>query len=169
MSTVVEFDGIKLRSIDERDRELVARWIAADPSHREQFTAEFFLGQFPDGSSDPRPTCYAIEDDNGVVFFVRLARVARAYIQFGPGQDQPQRARNRDALSKGMAFFENYLARAGAEEWIFSTNNPMLRASAKIRLGFEESPDELARKIDPPDEMKMHVNASAEGCTDVRT
>jgi len=150
MKTVAEFAGMKFREVGEADREMLEAWIAADPEHRMTMFAETFLGQLPDGSPDPRPTCLALEDEKGVVFFVRISRAARVTIQFATDDSRGGRLRNATALTEGMALLESILERAGVEEWIFNTRSARLKELAKSRMGFEESPRELTRSIAPP-------------------
>jgi len=149
MKTVAEFAGMKFREVGEEDREQIERWINADPMHRFNLTPEHFLGELPDGARDPRPTCYALEDEKGAVFYVRISRAARVTIQFAPDNTRGARVRNANALTEGMALLESILERAGVEEWIFNTRHAPLRELALSRLGFVDSAHELVRAIAP--------------------
>lgn len=149
MKTVAEFAGMKFREVGDQDRERLEQWINADPEHRMTMSPETFLGEMPDGEKDPRPTCLALEDEKGTVFYVRISRAARVTIQFAPNQTRGERLRNGTALTEGMALLESILERAGAEEWIFNTRNPRLKELAMSRMGFTESPRELVRSIVP--------------------
>lgn len=147
MKTVASFDGLKFRTVDESDRDQIERWLDADPHHRLSMHPEFFLGQDEQSNPDPRPTCYALEDENGTVFYVRISRAARVYIQFSDEGNRAQKVRNGRSLEKGMALLETLLAKAGVEQWIFNTTSPRLREMATTRLGFTDSTHELVREI----------------------
>lgn len=149
MTVLAEFDGLTLRTVDTlADVQTLSEWIQADEAHRGIFTArEFMSGRF---AVDPRPSCYALEDESGVVFYIKISRVARVRIQFAPEEGRTQRKRVMAGLVKGMAFLENSLARAGCEEWIFDTESPRLKQLAERVLGFTESTHEMVRGIAEP-------------------
>lgn len=147
-----QFDGLKLREVSfDRDILQLASWISEDPAHQLMRPA-FFLGQLegPDGymKPDPRPTCYALEDEFGTVFYIRIDRAARVNIQFDSTLKKlTDRARVARGLLKGMAFLEVLLARAQVSQWIFDTRAAGLANLAQSRLGFMPSPHELVRLI----------------------
>ena len=152
-SVLAQFDGYTLRSISEaRDRAAIQMWIELDRFHRDVMRPEFFLGMREERTGewvhDPRPNCYALEDWNGVLMYIRLSRVARVHIQFMPALKSVEaRSRLAAGLVSGMAFLEVGLARAGAEQWIFDTQASALAMLARTRLGFEASPHEYVRPI----------------------
>lgn len=135
---LAEFDEFELREIEDGDFDRLEEWIAVDPYHASLFVPEFFLGR-----NDPRATCYALDDDKGTVFYIRLSRASRVHIQFPPMASQ--RRRIALGLMKGMAFLEVALSRAGVEEWIFASESPQLRHMAVSALEFNPSPNELVR------------------------
>jgi hypothetical protein len=151
-SVVAQFDGLKLREVSfDRDILQLASWISEDASHQLTRPA-FFLGQVegPNGymTPDPRPTCYALEDEHGTVFYIRLDRAARVHIQFDPTLKKlSDRIRVARGLLKGMAFLEVGLAKVNVSEWIFDTRAAGLANMAQSRLGFMPSPHELVRMI----------------------
>jgi hypothetical protein len=150
MSDLAKLDGFTLREVSEKDRPMLNKWIKADPAHDGVVDANYFLGVTPEGVFDPRPTCYAIEDDSGnLVLFIRLAKVARVRIQFPPAGSRVQRLKTSQALMQGMAWLEALLAKANCEEWIFDTGNMALATLAIKRMGFEASPEEMKRAIAP--------------------
>lgn len=163
MKYLAEFDGLKLREANEGDCAKLEEWIAADPAHASLFEPDFFLGREVGKSgelaADPRATCYALEDKAGAIFFIRIERAARVYIQFAP---QPERSatplRTAKGLVKGMAFLEVGLARAGASEWVFETQNSSLKKLAETVLGFHSSKSEMIRPIThlPEPEKALH-------------
>lgn len=151
---LARFDGYMLRevSVDTDIRRLVD-WISADPYHQ-HIKPEFFLGKLEDpkgyvAKSDPRPTCYAMEDEEGVIFYIRIDRAARVNIQFQPLDPKFILARGRvaKALLKGMAALELGFRQANVSEWVFESQAPDLRLMARTRLGFLESPHDLVRPI----------------------
>jgi len=152
MEYPAESDGLKLREVTEQDYPQLEEWIAADPAHASLFEPDFFLGREVDSSGqlapDPRATCYALDDDQGTVFYIRLSRAARVHMQFPPAREiQGQVRRTAIALVKGMAFLEVGLSRAGAAEWIFSTESTGLKKIAERALGFAESKTEMIKPI----------------------
>jgi hypothetical protein len=157
------FGDYTLRSVDPAiDHAMLEAWIDEDQYHRTTMNPEFFLGQRQvDGIwvPDPRPGCYAIEDQKGTVLFVRLSRVSRVHIQFMPMTGVLPRTRTAAALLNGMRFLQVGLARAGAEEWIFATESPALQALAKMRLGFTVSPHEWVKPIPYLDPAKRQEEA----------
>lgn len=130
---------------------MIQAWINNDRFHKDVMRPEFFLGlRQEDGEwvHDPRPNCFALEDENGVLMFIRLSRAARVHIQFMPVlRSFEARARTAAALVSGMAFLEVGLAQAGAEQWIFDTHAPALATLARTRLSFTASPHEFVRPI----------------------
>lgn len=148
---LASFDGFILRPVTEQDYPALEEWIAKDPFHASMFEPDFFMGREVNSSGelapDPRATCYALEDSEGTVFFIRMSRAARVQIQFPPEEKSRERRRIAKGLMKGMAFLEVALSRAGAEEWIFESESPRLRHLAEIALGFAESPHEMVRPI----------------------
>jgi hypothetical protein len=164
-----KFGSYTLRSVEEaRDKALLSDWIDKDQYHRIVMEPEFFLGfRKQDGRwvVDPRPSCYAIEDEKGTVMFVRLSRAARVHIQFMPMQGILPRTRTASALVNGMRFLEVGLARAGAEEWIFATEHPALAALSRMRLGFTASPHEWTKAIPylEPRQRQHEAAAAQEG------
>lgn len=155
MSTLAEFDGYKLRTVDTlADIQTLDDWIQADEAHRAIYNPSFFMsGKF---NPDSRAACYAIEDADGVIFYIRLSRASRAHIQFPP-EDTRKRGRIARALKYGMVFLEHQLARAGCEEWVFNTETKRLKKYAELGLGFTASTHELVRLIPDPAGEKQEV------------
>lgn len=148
----VEFDGYKLREVTEADYPALEQWIAADPAHAAFFEPDFFLGRTigknGEIEDDSRATCYALEDESGVLFYIRMQRAARVFIQFPPPNFVAGQSKRLSlGLVKGMAFLEVGLARAGAAEWIFASESPRLRKIAVKALGFGDSPTEMIRPV----------------------
>jgi hypothetical protein len=146
-----KFGSYAIRGVEEGDRPRLTEWIANDPAHVGILKPDFFLGLKRSNSGelepDPRPTCMAMEDSSGLLFFIRISRAARVYIQFPPESVPSARRRIALGLLKGMAYLECGLARAGVEQWVFDTRSPRLKHVAGLRLGFVASPDEMVREI----------------------
>ncbi len=143
------FDGYTLRAVTEADRPALEEWIKADPWHEGILDANFFLGRNRDGQNDSRATCCALEDENGVVFFIRLSRAARVNIQFAPSRGVRRRKRIAEGLFRGMAYLEGILQKVGCEQWIFDTGDARLAETARRHMAFEDSPNEMVRQIEP--------------------
>ena len=139
----LQFGGYTLRATTEADRALADEWIAADPFHRDTTTADFFLG------TEPGSEAFVLEDAEGKVFFIRLTRAMRIDIQFSPPVSIEARERTRDALTVGVEWLADALAKTGCRELIFESQNPALIRASEKRLGFRRSPGELVRAIGP--------------------
>jgi hypothetical protein len=159
MTVLAKFDGYTLRSADTiADLEMLDTWIQKDDAHREVFDpGDFVCGVF---ATDSRPGCYALEDGNGTVFFIRLSRAARVKIQFPPDTNSEQRNRNLRALLHGMAFLEVELSHSGCEEWIFDTDNQQLKKVAERILGFRESTVQMVKPIAEPEKKRESVEVN---------
>jgi hypothetical protein len=138
-TNLAEFDGLTLRATGEQDGETLEKWIAGDDWHRGELEPDYFIGD---------EGCFAIEDQDGVVFYIRLTKAARVRIQFDTENMRVrQKARVARALEKGMALLEVGLSRSGVDEWVFDTRDEPLRGFAKKHLGFRESEQDLVREI----------------------
>ncbi|HEY2351078.1 MAG TPA: hypothetical protein VGH83_01125 [Candidatus Acidoferrum sp.] len=146
-----KFDEYTLRSVDESDRDQLTTWIENDHTHANIIEPDFFMGLTRNDAgglvADPRPTCYALDDLDGTIFYIRISRAARVYIQFNHAYSPTERARIARALSRGMIFLEIPLAKAGAEQWVFDTQSSALKKMGQLRLGFKPSPNEMVREI----------------------
>ncbi len=150
MSILAQFDGYTLRATDAlSDLEQLEKWIEADDTHRGIFKPWDFMSGIL--AADPRPTCYALEDSDGVIFYIRISRAARVRMQFAPETSHRQRSRVMQGLLHGMTFLEAGLSEAGVEEWIFDTDSAKLKTLVERLLGFTESTHELVRSISRPE------------------
>lgn len=123
------------RESNEQDREQLTKWIDADPAHKDLFATDFWLP-----SEDPEKKkgtkCLAVEDENGVAFYIRLDNVMRAYVQFPPGEERDTE-RIKDALKNSFLFVASGAKRLGYKEMIFdSVSKPLIRFFK--RMGFSE-------------------------------
>lgn len=71
---------LKYRPTNAHDKDLLTRWIADDPDHKEHCTPDFWLT--PSGDTE----CMAVEDEHGPIFFVRSETVRRLHVQFATGE-----------------------------------------------------------------------------------
>lgn len=157
---LAQFEGYRLHTVGEHDRDLVETWINADAAHRGILEPDFFLGLLRNSQGDifpdERATVMVLSDRRRELMYIRLERASRVYIQFPPeptthrSQEQHRhRMVMANALMKGMGFLEVGLRKAGATEWIFDSQSSALRTLAVKRMGFQPSPHELRRPILP--------------------
>ena len=158
-----EFGQFRLRPAVEGDRALLEQWIEADPFHRGEVRAGFFLERAPGVDA------WALEDASGhVVFYFKTEVAARVHIQFGPAETTADRERNRDAMVDGLAWIEGQMAANGFREILFDSRNPVLIRTAEKRMGFVRSPDDLRRAIGagrPQGSVESSGNNVARGAT----
>lgn len=138
ISEPIRIGRYTLRPVTEADRERVALWISQDDDHRNRVEPGLFL------TSNAGCECYAVEDGGEVVFFLRMTRVLRLDIQFGPDWTAADRARNREAMTAGFAWLRAAAAASGTHEIIFDSTVPQLVAFAAKRLDFQHAPGLLS-------------------------
>jgi hypothetical protein len=136
-----QFDRYTVRPVEEKDRAYIDKLTNDDPYHRGCMDADWFLKLAPGESA------WAIEDEKGkIVLYFKTQTAVRLSLQFG--EQVP--AVNRDALIKGMAWLEGMLLQNQFSEVLFDTYSPVLKATAKRRLGFvEEQGYLMTRTIGP--------------------
>ena len=137
----IEFQGIRFRPATEADLPLIADWIKDDEVHAGKIEPEHFIEQ------QKLVDCYAIEDSNGTVMFLRLDRAVRCTIQFGPHCTAEERERTRDTMQAGFQMLEVLLAQSGTREVIFDSQSTALRAFCTRTLGFRPKADTLAKQV----------------------
>jgi hypothetical protein len=138
----IRIGNYTLRPATERDRDLLAVWIEGDPDHRDKVKPEFFCVD-REGME-----CFALEDEFGhVVLYIKMTRVMRLDIQFGPDETMHQRERTADAMREGFQWLRAGAQGAAFHEILFRSTNPPLIAFAKRRLAFDSAPDELIHRI----------------------
>lgn len=121
---------LKYRATTDLDKEQIAAWIAADPDHKGKSKPEFWL-------PDKNISCFAAEDDAGMVFFVRAETVMRLHIQFAP----QQRLRTAKAIEEFTPWIAAAAKKRGCKQLIFeSVFAPLIRFLQ--RRGFCASPNE---------------------------
>ena len=148
------FDDYVVRPMCERDRVFLDSLIEEDAYHMGRMTPDFFLHLVPGEDA------WAVEDLQGnLIFYFKTQTAVRLSIQFSAGKTTEERRRNRDAMTKGLAWIEGMLQQNHFREIIFDTEGPELKAFAKRRLGFRESLSELVRGVSPPRAIGSHVEA----------
>lgn len=124
---------MRCRKITESDKPTISKWISRDPDHsKKKMTAEFFFV--------PETLPFAIEDETGVVMFVRIdlhGAAAVMHIQF----DEGERRRTAIALIKSFPIVRDSAKSVGARAIIFDSVSPSLIAFCKKRLGFQALPN----------------------------
>lgn len=123
------------RDSNEKDREQIARWTAADEAHQGLIPAEFWLpAEDPEARKGTK--CLAVEDENGVIFYLRLDNVMRVYVQFPP-EGEIDRERIGLALKTSFGFIASGAKRIGYKEMIFDSVSKPLISFFKL-LGFSD-------------------------------
>jgi len=125
---------LKFRPTNEQDRALIAEWIEADPDHKGRCNADFWL-------SHDKAEQFAVEDEQGTVFFVRSEDLLRLHIQFSP-----DRKRTAKAIDEFTPMIAEQAGRERYKQLIFeSVFKPLIRFLKK--RGFHSSPDEYVYDI----------------------
>lgn len=141
-----DFDGYKLRPAKDGDLELAREWMQADNKHLRKFPANFWIQADAD-QREPGVDRYVLEDERGGIFFVRVERVARIHLLFGPDESRRDRIRNMAALSNGLRWLRAALGVSGIRELVFDSGVERLRTFAVSALGFIGSPELLTQRI----------------------
>jgi hypothetical protein len=123
----------KIRPINENDKLLIEKSIAVDPDHSGKSNVDFWLPQ-------DRTNCFAVEDEKGVLFYIRAENVLRLHMQAVPANDKEERAR----LAKGIDDFAAHIKEAAKKTYrqiIFeSVYAPLIRFLHQ--RGYRASKDE---------------------------
>lgn len=128
---------LNYREPTEADLPRLEKDIANDPYHQ-GLDPKYWLTQIPGGTKS-----IAVEDKDGVVFFLRLENVMRAYIQFSKDVDP---ARTGEAVKECLAFVSAFGKKKGYTEIIFDSVSRVLIRFFK-RLGFQEVKDNFQVKL----------------------
>jgi len=125
---------IKSRKTSDSDASQIAAWIAADPQDSGATKADFFL---PSENTVAKNFLYAIEDEQGPIFYVRGENVLRLHIQFAPNE----RRRTAAAVAEFAETMAQGAKKLGYSELIFeSVYRPLINFLHK--RGFRESTTE---------------------------
>jgi hypothetical protein len=138
---------IEFRDTDSSDIPQLTDWIARDACPQHNVPANFWVPEKnEDGTPKDKYTKYlTVYDEEGVIYYLKLENVMRAYIQFPPdGERNP----SRTSLALKHAFY-NVAAGArkmGYREIIFSSVSEGLISLFK-KFGFKSSPNEFLVRI----------------------
>jgi len=130
---------LKFRKTTEADRKKLEKWIAADPDHKDRGNPEFWLPQDP----AEHIQTFAVQDEQGEVFYVRGENCLRLHIQFAPASEKRR-------LAKAISEFSDTISRSAKKlkytEIIFeSVFAPLIRFLEK--RGFHSSPNEFVKDL----------------------
>lgn len=141
-----KFFGYELREATPEDLALATAWTEADPDHRDSIKPEFWIQNEPVKTGDMAER-YLLIDPRGAVFFIRLEKAIRIYIQFSPDKSAEAIHRNGDALQQGFRWLTAMLAVKSIGEVIFDSKVQALRGFCGRRLGFKQKKDSLTKRI----------------------
>lgn len=120
------------REVSTADRDQIAEWISQDSDHKDRGDANFWL---PENEKDDQ--CFAMEDEHGTIFYVRLEKVLRLHVQFAP----KERQRTAAAIDEFTKQIATAAKATGYAQLIFdSVFAPLIRFLHK--RGFRSSPAE---------------------------
>jgi hypothetical protein len=136
---MLSFGNYTVRPLMERDREYLAKLIAADPFHRDTVSVEWWY------DNPPGENAWVAEDASGrVALYFKTQTACRFSLQFVSAD----RKANWQVLTQGLEWLAATLTGNLFREIITESNGPELRAMATRRLGFvPASPDTLTRKL----------------------
>lgn len=127
---------LKYRPVTEQDREKLAEWIKVDSDHAGKCDPDFWI------KPDDGVKLFAVQDEQGDVFFVRGENVLRLHIQFCPVTERKRLTRAIDEFTVKIARD----ARQNYKQLIFeSVFKPLIRFLGK--RGFIPSPDEFVKNL----------------------
>ena len=138
---------IEFRDTDSSDISQLTDWIARDACPQHNVPADFWVPEKnEDGTSKDKYTKYlTVYDEEGVIYYLKLENVMRAYIQFPPDGD---RDKTRTSVALKHAFY-NVAAGArkrGYKEMIFDSKSEGL-ISLFTKLGFKPSEDDFLVRL----------------------
>ena len=116
-----------IRPVTENDRDLIAGWIAKEPSHQNS-SFDFYM--------EPGTTSVLYIDDAGPVFVVRYSSALRIDIDFA----NVDKERIRQALKNEFPKVANQAKNQGFKEIVFNSVSKSLVAFCRL-LGFYSVPD----------------------------
>lgn len=129
---------INHRETNEEDRKQLTEWIAASPESH-QVPTDFWVDK------EIGVKKFAIEDESGKVFHLRVENVMRVYVQFPPeGTVDPERT--KAALTESFKTIAGNGIRLGYKEMIFdSTSKALIRFFRKF--GFKKLDDTFGVRL----------------------
>jgi hypothetical protein len=124
---------LRSRPVQDADKEILERWIDADEDHKGRCKPEFWMDNTPAQSSS-----FAVEDEKGVIFYVRAEKLIRLHIQFAPPEEKKRSAR---AIIEFTKWLKGDAVKHGYMQIVFeSVYRPLVLFLH--RLGFKTSPNE---------------------------
>src|SRR5437868_13509591 len=96
-----KFFGYELREATPADLALATEWTQADPEHRESINPDFWIQEQPVKAGEMAER-YILMDPTGAVFFIRMEKAVRVYIQFSPDKSPAAIERTREGLQQGF-------------------------------------------------------------------
>ena len=131
---------MQIRPYDEaRDRALFEQWMKSDPFHWHT-SPESFLR--PEGRQ-----FLVLEDDDGVVLFMRVEKIVRLDFQFNPERDRRNIKRTGDGLQWLNIWLGQVCRKEGFRSVIFNSVSEKLIAFCKKRLGFRPAINEFIKSL----------------------
>lgn len=151
------FLGYELREATPDDLPLATEWTKADPEHNGSIDPDFWIQakrnpetgelQHQPMKLDPGAERWVLTDRHGAVFFFRIEKAVRVYIQFGPNKTSRDRDRNGKAMECGFKWLATMLAMRSVREIVFDSRVDALRAFCGRRLGFKQKASTLTKRI----------------------
>lgn len=119
---------MKIRTVDEKDTEMLAEWIAAEPDHADN-TPAFY--------STPGTKSVLYSDEEGPICVVRYSPVLRLDMEFNPAVSKE---RIKEAMKSQLPEIVGQAKSQGFSEIVFdSVAKPLIKFCE--RLGFIACPD----------------------------
>jgi hypothetical protein len=115
-----------IRPVEDSDREMIAGWIAREPSHSASSPNFYF---------EPRTTSLVYEDDRGPVCIARYSSALRVDMDFA----DVEKERIRQALKNEFPAIANQAKDQGFREVIFDSVSKTLVGFCRL-MGFRSSP-----------------------------
>jgi hypothetical protein len=125
----------------EEDLVRLNEWVAEDPDHCKTTSGSFLIVE-PDsnGKMPTGKTAIAVEDEHGVVFYLKFTNAVLVDTQFPPDLSEEERARRKAAISEVFGFFSNRLKGMGYHAALFeSVSQPLVQFME--RVGFKRLKD----------------------------
>jgi hypothetical protein len=141
---------IKFRDTNSSDISQLTDWIARDACQQHNgVPVDFWVPALSENGSpkDQFTKCLAIYDDEGVIFYLKLENVMRAFIQFPPDSE---RDKNRTSVGLKHAFFAvaSGARKMGYKEIIFdSKSDGLINMFTSPKFGFKPAEDNFLVRL----------------------
>lgn len=124
---------MKIRPLNDNDKFLLEKSITHDPDHAGKSTVDFWLPQ-------DRTNCFAVEDDQGTVLYIRAENVLRLHMQAIPSNSKAERVRVAKNIDEFAAHIREVAKKTYRQIIFESTYTPLIRFLEK--RGYRASKDE---------------------------